>query len=273
MKDFSGKTIYITGGSSGIGLAIARLFATKGAHVAIFARQRDRLESALKQIASCATSDYQRFSCMQIDVSSKDEVEAVISKAVPEFGAPDVLINCVGIARPLNFENITYDQFNETIKVNLYGAWNTISTLVPHMKKQGGHIVNVSSMSGLIGIFGYTDYSASKFALIGLSEALRSELKQYGIKVSVLCPPDTDTPGLQEENKTKPEVTKALTARAKLMQPDDVAQVLIDGMKRNRFLIIPGFEGKFYFMIKRLFPSLVEFIMDREISKVQERKY
>ncbi len=272
MKDFSGKTIYIAGGSSGIGLAIARLLATKGAHVAIFARQRDRLESALKQIASCGSPKCQRFSCMQIDVSSEDEVEAVMSRAISEFGAPEVLINCAGRARPLNFENITYGQFDETIKVNLYGAWNTISTLVPHMKKQGGYIVNVSSMSGLIGAFGYSDYSASKFALVGFSEALRSELKRYGITVSVLCPPDTDTPGLQEENKTKPEETKALTARTKLMQPDDVAQVLIDGMKRNRFLIIPGFEGKFYFMMKHLFPGLVEFIMDRDIRKVQERK-
>lgn len=272
MKDFSGKTIYITGGSSGIGLAIARLLATEGAHVAIFARHRDLLESALKQIVNCGTSKCQRFSCMQIDVSSKDEVEAVMSRAITEFGAPEVLINCAGIARPLNFENITYDQFNETIKVNLYGARNTIATLITHMKKQGGYIVNVSSMAGLIGAFGYSDYCASKFALIGFSEALRSELKQYGIKVSVLCPPDTDTPGLQEENKTKPEETKALTARTKLMQPDNVAQVLIKGMKRNRFLIIPGFEGKFYFMMKRLFPSLVEFIMDRDIRKVQERK-
>ena len=116
MKDFSDKTVYITGGSSGIGLAIARLLATKGAHVAIFARQRNRLESASKQIVSCGTSKCQRFSCMQIDVSSEDEVEAVMSRAISEFGSPEVLINCAGRARPLNFENITYDQFDETTK-------------------------------------------------------------------------------------------------------------------------------------------------------------
>ena len=272
MKDFSGKTVYITGGSSGIGLAIARLLATKGAHVVIFARQRDRLESALKQIASCGISKCQRFSYMQIDVSSEDGAEAVMSRAVSEFGAPEVLINCAGRARPLCFENVTYEHFNETMKVNLYGTWNTISALVPHMKKRGGYIVNVSSMSGLIGVFGYTDYSASKFALIGFSEALRSELKRYGIMVSVLCPPDTDTPGLHEENKTKPDETRALTARTKLMQPDSVARALINGIRKNQFLIIPGFEGKFTFMLKRLFPGLVEFIMNRDIKKVQQRK-
>jgi 3-dehydrosphinganine reductase len=272
MKDFSGKTVYIIGGSSGIGLAIARMLSSKGSHVMIFARQKTRLESSLKQVAGCGISSTQRFSFRQLDVSRNEQVEEVMSSAVSQFGAPEVLINCAGVTRPFHFENITYDQFDETMKVNLYGSWNTISALVPHMKKQGGYIVNVSSMAGLIGVFGYTDYSASKFALIGFSEALRSELKRYGITVSVLCPPDTDTPLLQEEHKTKPEETKALTARTKLMQPDDVAQALINGMKRNRFLIIPGFEGKFTFMMKRLFPGLVEFLMNRDIRKVQERK-
>ena len=127
-------------------------------------------------------------------------------------------------------------------------------------------------MAGLIGVFGYTDYSASKFAIIGFSEALRSELKQYGITVSVLCPPDTDTPGLDEENKTKPEETKAISASAGLMQPDEVARALIKGMQKEKFLIIPGLDGKSTFMAKRLFPRLVEFIMDRQIKKVQQKK-
>jgi len=155
------------------------------------------------------------------------------------------------------------------MKTNLYGAWNTISALLPHMRERGGYIVNVSSMAGLIGVFGYTDYSASKFALIGLSEALRSELRRYGITVSVLCPPDTDPPGLQEENKTKPPETKATSARAKLMQPDAVARALINGMERRRFLIIRGFDGKLTFAVKRLFPGLVDWMMSRDIRKAQ----
>lgn len=272
MKDFSGKTAYLVGGSSGIGLSIARMLSNKGAHVIIFARQKDRLERALKQIAGYRISKSQRFSYMQIDVSSKDEVEVAMSKAVSQFGIPEVLINCAGIVRPLHFENITYEQLDETMKINLYGAWNTISVLLSHMKKRGGYVVNVSSIAGLIGVFGYTDYSASKFALIGFSEALRSELKEHGITVSVLCPPDTDTPMFHEENKTKPEETRAVTARAKLMQPDEVAQALIRGMKKGKFLIIPGFEGKMSFLAKRLFPRLVDFMMDRDIGKVRERK-
>ena len=272
MKDFNGKIVYVVGGSSGIGLSIAQKLSHKGAHVIILARNRNRLEHALKQITSCGILTTQRFSCMQVDVSCKDDVELVMSKAVSQFGVPEVLINCAGTVQPFCFEQITYEQFDEIMKTNLYGAWNAIAALLPHMKKQGGYILNVSSMSGLIGAFGYTDYSASKFALIGFSEALRSELKQYGITVSVLCPPDTDTPLLEKENRTKPEETKALTAKSKLMKPDDVAEAIIKGMGKNAFLIIPGFEGKLIYLLKRLFPGLVEFIEDREIEKVRKRK-
>lgn len=272
MKDFNDKTVYIVGGSSGIGLATANILAAKGAHIIVFARREDRLERAVEEIAGKRISKLQRFSCLPMDVSNRDEVEAVMSRAVSEFGIPEVLINCAGRARPHVFEEITYERFDETMKINLYGTWNTVSALVPYMKERGGYIVNVSSIGGFIGIFGYTDYSASKFAIIGFSEALRSELKLYNITVSVLCPPDTDTPGLQEENKTKPEETKAISASAGLMQPDEVARALIKGMRGENLLIIPGFDGKSTFVAKRLFPWLVEFIMDRTIKKVQEKK-
>ena len=272
MKVFNSKTVYIVGGSSGIGLSIAQKLANKGANVIIFARQKDRLEGALQKIIRQGISDTQKFSCMTMDISLKENVETVIAEALSHFGVPDVLINCAGTVQPYCFEQITYEQFDEVMKINLYGARNTIAALLPHMKKQGGYIVNVSSMSGLIGAFGYTDYSASKFALIGFSEALRSELRQFGISVSVLCPPDTDTPLLEKENRTKPEETKALTAKANLMHPDEVADTLIKGMSKNKFLIIPGFEGKLLYLTKRLFPRLAEIVQDHEIEKVQNKK-
>jgi short-subunit dehydrogenase len=272
MKNYDGKNVFVVGGSSGIGLASAIEFARQGAHVIIFARGAKRLKSAVKEIAKNAVSEDQRFLEMTMDVSRKDEVKKILRGAVENFGPPDVLINSAGRAYPNYFEKIGYDQFDETMKINLYGVWNTTAVLVPYMKKRGGHIVNVSSIAGFLGVFGYTDYSASKFAIIGFSEALRSELKRYGICVSVLCPPDTDTPALKVENRTKPKETKAVSGGAKLMQPENVARALVAGMKKEKLMIIPGFDGKSIFFLKRFFPGLAELIMDAIVRKAQKKK-
>jgi len=270
VKDFVGKTVFLTGGSSGIGLSTAKLLAAEGANVVIFARHEGRLAAALAQIESRRVSPAQRFASRPLDVSNHDMVSAVMAAAVESFGAPDLLINNVGRAVPRAFEDVTFAQFDETMKTNLYGAWSTVSALVPHMKARGGAIVNVSSMAGFIGVFGYTDYCASKFAVVGLSEALRQELRRYGISVSVLCPPDTDTPGLANEDLTKPAETKAVSAGAKLLQPDDVARALLKGIRRGTFMIVPGGEGKLAYFMKRYAPAVVDRAMRRAIRKVQE---
>jgi 3-dehydrosphinganine reductase len=272
MKDFNGKVVYITGGSQGIGLATAKLLAAKGAGVAIFARRKNVLDEALKEISACRQNPEQKFSCFSLDVSKQEEVSNVMQQAVSSVGVPDLLINCAGRARPGYMGEITYGQFDETIKIDLYGTWNTCSSLVPLMKKRGGYIVNVSSICGFIGVFGYTDYCAAKFGVIGFSEALRSELKQHNIVVSVLCPPDTNTPGYTEENKTKPPETRAVSAVANIIQPEAVAAAMLKGMAKGDFMIIPSADGKFSFVMKRLFPWLVDMVTDSQIRNIQKLK-
>ena len=271
VKDFSGKIVFITGGSSGIGLATAGRLAALGADILIFGRTGGRLEEALQEIEKQRCTKSQRFSSMQLDVGDSEDVKKVMAAAVDEAGPPDLLLNCAGRAYPNYFEKIDYGQFDATMKTNLYGIWNTTAALVPVMKKRGGHIVNVSSMAGFIGIFGYTAYCASKFGVIGFSEVLRSELKSHGIRVSVLCPPDTDTPGFAAENVTKPEETREASKGAKLMSPDEVARQLIAGIKKNKFMIIPGFEGKMTWLLKRFLPSLVDAVLNSQIGKVQRK--
>lgn len=271
MKEFNGKTAFIPGGSSGIGLSTAKLLASEGAHVVIFARNMTRLEEATAGIKQNRKSDTQRIGFMALDVSDNAAVKSTLTRAVSDFGTPDLLINCAGRAYPRNFEDISFAQFDETMRINMYGIWNTCSVLIPFMKKRGGVIVNTSSMCGFLGVFGYTDYCASKFAIIGFSEALKSELKQFKITVQVLCPPDTDTPGFMEENRTKPEETKEISASAKLVSPADVALVLLHDIGTGKFMIIPNLDGKFTFIMKRLFPKLTEFVMDPSINKVQKK--
>ena len=191
MKNYRNKIVYITGGSSGIGLSAAKLFAAEGAHVIIFARRKDVIKKALAEIEAAKSDRLQRFEGKSLDISDNKQVISVMKEAVRSFGAPDMLINCAGRAFPHYFEDITYEQFDETMKVNLYGIRNCVAALFSSMKANGGYIVNVSSMAGFLGVFGYSDYSASKFGVIGFSEALKSEAKKYGITVSVLCPPDS----------------------------------------------------------------------------------
>jgi 3-dehydrosphinganine reductase len=268
-EHFDGKNVYITGGSSGIGLAAARAFAKRGANVIIFARGEMRLDGALKELERSRVSGSQKFSSMAVDVSEIDNVSVIMERALREFGTPAVLLNSAGIAYPNYFEEISYEKFDEILTINLYGIRNVVSCLLPSMKEvREGYIVNISSMAGLIGIFGYTAYSASKFAVIGFSESLRGELKPHNIKVSVLCPPDTDTPQLHEENRTKPPETKAIAGNAGIMSPDSVAETLIRGMEKGKFMIIPGLEGKFIYLAKRYVPSLVNYVMDREVEKL-----
>lgn len=270
MVDVNRKTVFITGGSSGIGLSAAKQLAAAGANIIIFSRDRARLETAAREIADVKKDAHVRVGYMPLDVSDNDMTARVMQDAVAGIGVPDVLINSAGRSSPNYFTNVPYDQFDATLKTNLYGVRNTVAALFPHMKKNGGHIINVSSIAGFIGVFGFTDYSASKFGLMGFSEALRSESKQFNIRVSVLCPPDTDTPMLQAENATKPKETIAVSESGGLLQPDYVAKVMIACIGTNRFMIIPGFMGKLTYIAKRLLPGLVEAIMDWEIKKAQQ---
>ena len=270
--DFEHRQVYVVGGSLGIGLAIARRVAALGSHVTIFARRAEPLQRAVATIRAAQRDPTQNVAARQVDVGDHSQVMEVMRQTAAELGAPGVLINCAGHAIPRYFEDISYEQFVNTLRVNVHGCWNTIQAVLPHMKPKGGYIVNTASLAGLIGVFGYTDYCTSKFAVVGFSEALRSELKAFNITVSVLCPPDTDTPGLEAENVTKPEETRAIAANARVMTADAVADALIRGMARRPFLIIPGMDGRMSVLAKRLFPSVVERVMDRTIRKVAQRR-
>jgi short-subunit dehydrogenase len=203
-------------------------------------------------------------------VRDAGRVAGVLGELIAAHGPPDVLLNCAGRAYPKRFEEITPEAFADTMQTNLHGCWHTASAVVPAMKAAGvGYVVNTASLAGLIGVFGYTDYCASKFAVVGFSEALRSELKPHGIVVSVLCPPDVDTPGFAVENTTKPLETVAISAGAKVMTSDEVAAELFAGMARRAPLIIPGRDARMSALAKRLVPGVVERTMDRAIARVR----
>jgi 3-dehydrosphinganine reductase len=268
--DLDGCAVFIPGGSQGIGLAAAKRFAALGADVAIFARRADVLAAAAAEIARYRRDAAQRIVAEPLDVAEPAAVAQVLGAAVEQLGAPEVLLNCAGRAVPQYFERIDARQLDETLRINLGGAWHATQVVLPHMRaRRRGAIVNVASLAGLIGLFGYTDYAASKFALVGFSEALRNEVARDGVQVSVLCPPDVQTPGFERENEHKPPETHAASAGASVLDVETVADALLDGIERGRFLIIPGAEARFAARMKRFFPGLVMRSIDRAVAKAK----
>jgi short-subunit dehydrogenase len=265
----SNKVIFLPGGSTGIGLSIALELAKNNNTLVLLARDIKKLESAKAAIAKAGSPK-----CFIYAADAKDyaALKPVLDNAVKEAGAPDLVINCVGRAYPGHFENITAQMMQDTMQTNFGSMWNVAHILAPYMKSKGGKIVNTSSIGGFVGVFGYSDYSASKFAIVGFSEVLKQELSRYKIDVQVLCPPDTETPGFETENKTKPQETIEISKSAKLLQPEEVAKQAIKGIEGNSFMIIPGGDGKLTYWMKRHFPFIVNMVMDGAIKKVQKGK-
>jgi NAD(P)-dependent dehydrogenase (short-subunit alcohol dehydrogenase family) len=207
----------------------------------------------------------------QLDVADREAVMSVLAGAVQAFGPPDLLLNSAGRAIPRPFQDVSYQQFDETMRVNLYGTWNTVAALVPHMRERGGYIINTSSLAAVLPVYGYTDYCASKAGIVGFSEALRMELSPMGIGVSVLLPPDTATPGLEAEDRTKPAETKAVSALSNVVEPAAVVRGMFRGIARGRFLIIPTAGDRLFYFLKRAIPGIDHLILDRVVRKTQRQ--
>ncbi len=260
--------VLITGGSSGIGLSLARQAVQAGARVSLVARDRSKLDAAAARIA--LESPAGRIFVASADVSVEAEVLAAIAASEAALGPVDVLITSAGIARPGYFEEVPVAVFERTMAVNYLGTVYPLKALVPAMRARGnGAVVLISSGAGLVGLFGYTPYAPTKFALRGLAEALRGELKPAGVHVMIVYPPDTDTPQLVEENLTKPVETKALTAGGGLWTADAVAAVTLKGLANRRFTVTPGAQLTILLWLQSLLAPLLNWSFDRVAAKAR----
>jgi 3-dehydrosphinganine reductase len=229
--------VLVTGGSSGIGLETARQALARGARVSIVARDTDRLAGALDDLER-EVGDRTRVAAEPADVTDRDHLEAAMTLLIAQFGPVDVLVTCAGAARPGHFERLASTIFEEQMALDYFGTLHAIRSVVPSMiERHHGHLLLVSSTAGIIGVYGYSAYSPAKFAVRGLAETLRAELKPHGIVVSCAYPPDTDTPGLARENVEKPEATARISAAVKVRPAASVARAMVRGVERDRLVI------------------------------------
>lgn len=260
---FRDQHVFITGGSSGIGLELGRQAAAAGARVSLVARDPAKLAAARAALRVAVPGGAEVVTA-SADVAVEAEILGALQAAEKIHGPVDVLITSAGIARPGHFAEVPVAVFERTMAVNYFGTLYPLKAVVPAMRQRGrGTVVLISSGAGLVGLFGYTPYAPSKFALRGLAEALRGELKDSGVSVTIVYPPDTDTPQLAEENLTKPAETRALTAGGGLWTAEAVARVTLAGVQRGRFAITPGFQLTALAWLHSLLAPLLRWHFDR----------
>ena len=255
--------VFITGGSSGIGLELGRQAAAAGARVSLIARDLAKLAAARAAIRAAVPGGAEVVTA-SADVAVEAEILGALQAAEKIHGPVDVLITSAGVARPGHFAEVPVAVFERTMAVNYFGTLYPLKAVVPAMRQRGrGAVVLISSGAGLVGLFGYTPYAPSKFALRGLAEALRGELQDTGVSVTIVYPPDTDTSQLAEENLTKPAETKALTAGGGLWTAEAVARVTLAGVQRGRFAITPGFQLTALAWLHSLLAPILRWHFDR----------
>jgi 3-dehydrosphinganine reductase len=270
---FDQQHVIITGGSSGIGLATACQLAAAGAHITIVARRPDRLAEAQREIEQARAKPTQRVVSVAADVALCSAAERAVHEAIAQNGPPDIVITSAGMVQPGLFETQPIDAHEQTMRVNYFGTLYVLEAALPAMLARGrGHLVLVSSGAGLYGVYGYSSYSPSKFALHGLAQALRSELKPHGIHVVVVFPPDTHTPQLEQENLTKPAETRRINGAAPPLEADEVARAIVRGIRRRHFAISPGLEMSALAIAGSLMRPLLNVYVDWVVRSVRRER-
>ncbi|WP_190275167.1 SDR family NAD(P)-dependent oxidoreductase [Collimonas fungivorans] len=270
-NSYAGKRVFVSGGSQGLGRAIALQLARDGAHVCVAARGLDALAQTVAEMRQAATGRDTVLIARNVDVTDPAAVELVAADAVAALGGLDLLICNQGFAHAGQVHELPVKDFKQLIEVNYLGHAYLCRAFAPHfMQQKAGTVVMVSSVLGYLSTYGYAAYSASKWAIVGFAEGLRQELGLYGVQVKVVYPGTIDTPGLAQENADKPKVVweiESNNAFNVVRSADEVARRLLIATCGSRFENPIGWDGWFSFLASRHLPSLVRMLNDGDLRK------
>lgn len=261
---FDGKTVWIIGGASGIGLALGKRLAQQGAGVTLF--DRALRPDALLDVGSASRGALPAGG-HTLDVTDPASIASAFAAAAHRGGSPDLVVNSAGIVSAVEFERITAAEFDRVLRVNLYGSFNVAKCALDYLGP-GTRIALVASLAGIAGGYGYSAYASSKFGVVGLAEVLRVELRPRGIGVSVICPPEVQTPMVEQEKAVRPLATERMKLFAGSLTVEEAIDGIITGLEAEEFLIVPGARGKLTYYLTRLLPrGLAQKVADRIVDK------
>ena len=264
MKTLKNKTIVITGASSGIGEAMARVYAAAGARVVLGARSADRLAALADELKQKGG----KAAWCAVDVTVPEQCKALIDKAVEAFGGIDVLICNAGISMRALFDDVDLKVLHRLMDVNFWGTVNCCKYALPYVQASHGSIVGISSVAGLHGLPGRTGYSASKYAMTGFLETLRIENLKKGLHVMVACPGFTASnvrfAALTADGSQQGETPRD---EAKMMTPEEVARIVARGIRKRKRLCLMEIEGRATHFVKKFAPAFLDRMFYRVMSK------
>lgn len=257
--------VVITGGSSGIGEALATTVAARGSAVTLLARGRERLDQVAERARAAGAPAVGAIPC---DVSDQAAVTEALAAAGRERGPVEVLVCSAGITRPGRFLELEDHVFTDMMDVDYYGTLWPVRCVAPDMAARGhGSIVCVSSAAALVGVYGYSAYGAAKFAVRGLCETLRTELAPAGVHVGCVYPPDVDTPMLADEEQYKPAETKAIAGSIKPISAQRVADAIVDGIDHRRAEIYADTQTRLLARTVATAPAIYRRLFDQRVDK------
>ncbi len=257
MKVIRDNKSLVTGAGSGIGLCLALELARRGAHVWLVDRDGEALAAAADKVRELGVQAGQSL----CDVSDPEQIRATVAQVLDEWGHIDILVNNAGILVYGSVKHISAEQWDRTLAVNLEAPIRFIHALLPTLlARPEAHILNVASMHGLAAIRNLAPYQTTKFALVGLTESLRADLRRTGVGATALCPGYVQTPFMASVDNANPRRPFKTPKRWMYVSPERVARAGVRAIRKNRSLVVIGWPAHLLSLTYRLSPRLYDLL-------------